>query len=883
MSEFGQHRSRARPAAALAIAACLAAPGLSAAAVAAAPPPAAAAAGADEIDAGTPLTAALLALQARGLELIFSSRVVGPELRVLAAPRSSDPRAILDELLAPHGLAVEEGAGGSLVVIRAGPAALPAVRGSVLSRRGMTAVPGVAVSLAGAGLEAMTDGEGRFEIAGVEPGTYTVEARRPGFVVERREGVAVAPGSPAEVSFVLQPAPLTADEIAVHPSRLSLLDEEPAAPFALSREQILALPHLGGDAFRALSLLPGTASNDLTAQFHVRGGRRDEVLVLLDGQELYEAYHLKEFDNALSVVAASGLASLDLTTGAFPSSYGDRMGGILDMSTVTPRRRRGFRLALSVLDAHVEGSGAVGERGGWLAWARRGNTDLAGRVFGRENPGYWDLFGKVDLRPTPEQSLRANVLYSGDRLDFSEDDDGELTRLDTDYDSIYVWLTHQAVLGERAFVDTALSASRSDRDRRGFEDEEEKVFDVRDQRELEVAGLLQSWNLQAGERHYLKGGFDLRRFETSYDYASFREFDSPLAELRSEPREGRFDFRDRLSDDYLGAYLSDRFRPHDRVTLELGVRYDRHTLTDDSVWSPRVHLAWGLGGSSVVRVGWGHYSQSQRAYELLVEDGDTALYPVERSEHWVVGFEHLLGGGAGGRLRPLEAVRVEAYQRRVSDPRPRYENLFEPFAPFPEGELDRFRYQPETGEAEGVELLLRGRAGSRVGWWLDYGWGTTTDEFPGDRDAPRQIDQRHTLNAVLDTRLGRHWDLSLAWRFHTGRPITSVSLIEVPRGGGEEEGGEGEDGEDGGPELVPVLGRLNGERLPDYHRLDLRLSRKWRLRTGTLTFFADVQNLYDRRNVAGLDVEVDEEAGEIVAADEDWPGFFASAGVAWEF
>ena len=105
----------------------------------------------------------------------------------------------------------------------------------------------------------------------------------------------------------------------------------------------------------------------------------------------------------------------------------------------------------------------------------------------------------------------------------------------------------------------------------------------------------------------------------------------------------------------------------------------------------------------------------------------------------------------------------------------------------------------------------------------------------------------------------------------------------MPAEGSGEEGGDGEDGEGGEPELVPVLGRLNGERLPDYRRLDLRLSRRWRLRSGTLTFFADVQNLFDRKNVAGLDLEVDEEAGAIVAADEEWPGFFASAGVAWEF
>ena len=42
-------------------------------------------------------------------------------------------------------------------------------------------------------------------------------------------------------------------------------------------------------------------------------------------------------------------------------------------------------------------------------------------------------------------------------------------------------------------------------------------------------------------------------------------------------------------------------------------------------------------------MGWGHYHQSQRAYELMVEDGDTRFYPAERSEHWVAGFEHLFG------------------------------------------------------------------------------------------------------------------------------------------------------------------------------------------------------------------------------------------------
>ncbi len=822
---------------------------------------------ADGFRAGMPLTEALLVLQARGLKLVFSSRVVRPEMTIRSVPTSKDLRSILDELLAPHGLAVQEGPGGSLVVISGGgPPAPGSLRGSVRSGRALTPLAGVLVRVAERGVEAVTGTDGRFEIRGLEPGAYAVEARRRGFVIGELEDVNVPAGAAADVSFVLQPAPATGEEIVVHPSRISAMQEEPAAPFALNRDQILRLPQLGGDVFRTLSLLPGTTSNDITAQFHVRGGRRDEVLVLLDGQELYEAYHLKDFDNALSLVSASDLASLGLTTGAFPSSYGDRMGGILDLSTITPSRPRRFRLSLSVLNAQLESGGTLGERAGWLISVRRGTTDLAGRVFGKEDPSYWDLFARADYRPTPSHSLRLNFLHSGDELDFTEEEDEELTRFDTDYDNSYLWLTHQMVATERLFVDTALSASRVDRDRRGRENEEEKELEVRDERDLEVTGVLQSWNFQAGTRHFLKAGFELRRFEANYDYESSRAFASPLVALRSDPRDGVFLFHDRFTDDYLGAYLSDQFAPIDSLTLELGLRYDRHALTDDGVWSPRANLAWGLGRSSVVRVGWGYYHQSQRAYELMVEDADTRFYPAERSEHWVVGFEHLFDGKA---TNPLVALRAEIYRRRVTDPRPRYENLFEPFQPLPEGSLDRVRIDPESGTAEGVELFLQGRAGRRFEWWLDYAYAKTEDEISGE-PVPRQIDQRHAVNLDANYHLGRNWDVNVAWRFHSGWRTTPISLEERPTG-------------DGDTVLVPVLGPSNSERLPDYHRLDVRLSRRWPLTSGSLTAFIDVQNLYNRRNVAGFDLEIDEEAREIVAKEESWPGFFASAGITWEF
>src|SRR5918993_1779829 len=77
---------------------------------------------------GRPLTDVLRELQSRGLKIVFTSQLVRSEMRVEAEPVSGDPRRILDEILAPHGLKAEERVGGTLVVVAApeAPSAPPA-------------------------------------------------------------------------------------------------------------------------------------------------------------------------------------------------------------------------------------------------------------------------------------------------------------------------------------------------------------------------------------------------------------------------------------------------------------------------------------------------------------------------------------------------------------------------------------------------------------------------------------------------------------------------------------------------------------------------------------------------------------------------------------
>jgi hypothetical protein len=169
--------------------------------------------------------------------------------------------------------------------------------------------------------------------------------------------------------------------------------------------------------------------------------------------------------------------------------------------------------------------------------------------------------------------------------------------------------------------------------------------------------------------------------------------------------------------------------------------------------------------------------------------------------------------------------------------------------------------------------MLRGSHGGLSGagfsWWLSYSYSRVTDQLAGET-VPRSLDQPHTVALGLDCRLPRQWSLDLLWQYHTGWPTTPVTarLVADP-----------EDPEE--LELVPVFGALNSERLPVYHRLDLRASRSRDLPSGRWTTFVEIRNVYDRRNARGYDLDLGESG--LVLRQENWLGIVPSLGVLWSF
>lgn len=660
----------------------------------------------------------------------------------------------------------------------------------------------------------------------------------------------------------------------------SLGRDAPASTAALSAEELRELPHFGDDIVRAVTVLPGVTSNDVSAEFNIRGGLTREVRYEIDGLEIFEPYHLKDYQGLFSIIDPDVLGAVDLFTGSFPVEYGDRTTGVLDLQTYLPSSRS-YELGLSLLNAWGSAADTY-EKGTWFASARRGWLDLVLRLAGNEEsetevsrgsgPEYWDVIGKVTYDLGPGQDLALQALLSGDSNDLFErelEEGGfEEETTDASYGNSYLWGRHSAILGDSALLESTLAVGRVDRDRFTAEEGPERDFEIREKRTLDVIQARQDGSWQLGERHYLKAGWEARHYDAEYDY--FNElFDIDVVgdELGVEPItrfEGTFD------SDHLAVYLADRWRITPRFVVEAGVRWDDFSLTEEDHVSPRVNALVELGGGWQGRVGWGLFHQSQRPNELQVEDGETTFFGAERAEHRTLGLERVFSRG-GGRWD----LRLDAYQRVMDDLRPRYENVFQTFVINPETANDRIRVAPTEAEARGVELFLARRGGGTFDWWVNYAWSEVEDVIDG-RKVLRSTDQTHALNLSSSWRPNPRWSFNSVWIYHTGWPTTPVSAAL------------GQD-ETGAPVAVPVIGELRSERLDDYHRLDVRASRRFSNERRVIELFVDVQNLYNQANDAGFEVgggdfTVDDAGNAVYTpTPETWLGILPSFGISWSF
>ena len=646
------------------------------------------------------------------------------------------------------------------------------------------------------------------------------------------------------------------EEVAVYASRYRVNPQGVTPGAELSRADIEALPGVEQDVLRVTKYLPGTASNGVSSRPYVRGGRQNELAVYFDGIPLFEPFHFKDFQGLLGVLDPAVVANMDFYSGVLPVRFGDRLSGALD---ITPRRadeNDTWIFGLSPLYVSAVTSGRFDGPGiEWLGAARTSTLglvldDLDERV---GEPEFADALARLEF-PVGGGRAVAGWMLLDDSLDFHAQDETEVAH--ATYRDATGWLRGEFPLGERWELRPALSHTERHTTRRGSLARDTVTGRVDDMRRHDAStGRLEA--VRAGRSSHTFVGIEAASYVSKYEYDGEAQFDPRFAAAFGRPATFIRQRDMQVDGDTYAAYLLYAWDVSRALTLSAGLRYDsqRYEAFRDSQFSPRLLIDWHPSQGWRVRAALGRMHQAERPDELQVQDGEDVFHATQRADQAVLSVEREFG--------PEWALRVEAFQKRISDPLPIYENLLDSLVPLPELEVDRVRVAPRASKSYGVETSLRWAPAGRWAGWLAYSWTESEDQFAGF-ERPRTWDQRNAVNTGLSwTR--RPWQLSAVAQWRSGWRRTALRLADASTGA---------------LELLP----RNELAYPNMLSVDLRATWTRPLRASRLHFYADVGNALNRRTPCCTSYALREENGEwqlLRDLDSTFPRYLL-LGVNWE-
>jgi hypothetical protein len=181
----------------------------------------------------------------------------------------------------------------------------------------------------------ITDGDGRYAILALSPGTYRVRVELSGFVPQVREGVTLTLGSSVDVTFALALA--GAQERVTVVAESPILDmQKTAVASVVSQQQIESLP-INGRNFMSFSVITPGVSTDRTPQqgasatsgLTFAGQRARSNNITVDGVDNNDA--------AVGAVRATfsqeAVREFQVLTNSYAAEFGKASGGVVNIVT----------------------------------------------------------------------------------------------------------------------------------------------------------------------------------------------------------------------------------------------------------------------------------------------------------------------------------------------------------------------------------------------------------------------------------------------------------------------------------------------------------------------------------------------------------------------
>ncbi len=676
------------------------------------------------------------------------------------------------------------------------------------------------------GFEATTDAAGKFHFFDLAPAEWKLVVEAPGFYPFRTTET-VSANEAITATYYVERGSYNPYDVTVTATR----PRKEVSRTVIDVKVADKVPGTAGDPLAVVQNFAGVARAPATGLLIVRGSAPEDTKIYADGAEIPLIYH---FGGLRSVIPVGMLDAIEFYPGNFSTMYGRATGGIVDVQIkkLQPPKLGGYA-DVSLLDTGVFLEAPINKNAAVAIAGRCSYIGQVIKVFVPDDanvstlsaPRYCDYQVLGNYRPAAAHDLRLFFFGSDDKLEllFKNPADLEPTLGSSGFSTGTQFyrsiLTYKYTPSEKFQNDLRLSQGRNRFQIRGGP----LILDV----DTYTVQLRDTVRHKFSESFTLAYGFD----------GFFQKFDA-LVQLPLPPKEGEpprnFDLSQvRRSENndvnqfYPAGYAEVEWRPGGGLFLLPGLRVDRFFSTEQWVFQPRLTARWDVSESLLLKGGAGLFTQEPNVQEG--EDDEVFGNPdllAERAWHYSLGVEW--------KVRPHITLDATGFYKDLRS------LVSKTDAVVVEGDRARPLIYDNGGRGRvyGLELVARHEFTSKFTGWLAYTLSKAERRDSGS-DIYRlfDFDQTHILTAVASYLLPRNWQVGGRFRLVSGNPRTPIV------------GGIFNSSSD---RYDPVFGKVNSDRNPMFHQLDLRVDKRWVYDKWMFSLYMDIQNVYNRSNTEQL-------------------------------
>lgn len=622
-------------------------------------------------------------------------------------------------------------------------------------------------------------------------------------------------------------------------------------PIALDR-----LPVLGGnDVFRALQLLPGiSGTNETSSGLIVRGSSPDKSLVLLDG---YSLYHVDHFYGIYSSFNSKAIKNIQLYKGNFSAKYGGRSSSVMVLTAKDGNRTKfSGDFGVNFVDVNGVLEFALTDKLTLVAAARRSITDVV------ENYLFKELFDKAVVNSGDANSVSSldykelNPNFSFGDLNIkmsyypSEKDNFSLSFYSSNDDLSYEYKTNiedfvEYTTSERSrWGNLGLSGSWS----RQWGDK------LNSQVQLAYSSYYSNTKLEdlyvyndtlglADEEYLQAQNNNVNDFTIKVDN-QFRTSKNSILNFGIANTFNTINLSSTIDEEVFPVFNQEgnQFQFYGEYDLfitpkletRIGLRANYFNLTSKVYWEPKVNLKYDLLNWVNLKASWAINNQMiSRILRLDLFTSNPDFWILADNDITVINSSQWAGGL---HLNfPIATIDIEGYVSYIYD-EVEYLPSLRNFDT--EDKSQEQLYASGDNITKGIEILVEKGVGNYSGW-VGYTLSNSLnyfDDLNGGKPFASRFDQRHELKIVNMYNVNK-WNFSLIWIYGTGKPYSAP------------EGNYSITTLDGSTINNIAYSRINNQRLPDYHRLDLSSTYNFNLGNTEAKIGLSIFNVYNRKNI----------------------------------